>query len=566
MKKLLKSHKILSTNIYFHHHSSLVCLFLSLSITSSSSNIECKYGNNNYFKIGDIYHCKVISSLSITTPESAQIGVITGAHSTSKTNDDVHGLQIYGNTVELFPRGIEKFFKNLKAITLGSCKIKEIYQTDLKPFPKITYLYIPTSEIEVLEEGLFEFNTELQVLGVEGTKVTHIDPNIFDHLIKLDHFWFQQVPCADTKYIYSSRSAVEVAITNVKTRCINSEYSELDVKIKDLESEAKSLSSEKFKEKLANLEKTFKASKFFKFRPLKERFENLKSLKNDNSVIITTTASTTVSSNLKPNQNLEKCPATSNPENFTIDSLKNITVDLKSSKCGLKDDFAEIKDHIKMSQSTSIASLNEITSKINDIKSSNSQLLDSQNAALNDLKLTQNDIKNVISTSQSAIIDSLSNLTKNLKSSQEDTKILQYEIKGSVSDMESSLSGLKAFQNDVKVALIKLKTTQNEMKISIDEFKVGKSENFEGNSEDVGVKLGSLEGKMDYIEGQLLDFKAENAENLKNIQKEMTNKLHKMSTNFDEKIKGIENRLMKKFEEILEEKFGKILNEKFGTV
>jgi hypothetical protein len=244
--------------------------------------------------------------LFITTPESAQIDAITGTHSALINNDNVLGFYLYVGTVELFPRGIEKFFKNIKALTIGSCKTKEIYQSDLKPFPKLAYLYMPGSEIEVLEEGLFDFNPELQVLGVEGSKVIHIDPNVFDHLTKLDHFWFQQVPCAKEAYIYGPRSAAEAAIKNVKTRCVNSEYSELDAKINALQNEAKSLSSKDFRIKLENLEKTFKNSKFSKFRPLKGMFESLKSSKNHESVISTTTASTTVSSNSKSNIDLEK--------------------------------------------------------------------------------------------------------------------------------------------------------------------------------------------------------------------------------------------------------------------
>ncbi|KAL7011799.1 hypothetical protein ACKWTF_014463 [Chironomus riparius] len=516
---------------------SLVCFMLSLSISTSSTNLACKYETTNYYKFGSLYHCNIVTALYITTQESAQIGAISGVHTALKTNDDVAGIYSNGKTIELFPRGFEKVFKNIKAITLGSSKIKEIYQEDLKPFPKLVYLYIPSSDIEVLEEGLFDFNLELQILGIEGTKVNHIDPNIFDKLTKLDHFWFQHVSCAATDYIYGSRTSVEEAIKNVKTRCISNEYLEHDANIKGLESEITILSSEEFKIKWEKFEKSFKNSKFSKFQPLKSRFEALKSSKIDNS-------DSSVSSDPKPNSDLEKCSSKPNSLSFMISELKDFTLDLKSSQCGLKD---HLKDQIKESTTSS---LNDITLKVNDIKSTSSQLLESQMSAFTYLKLSQTDLKEAISILPSNIIDSL---IKNLKSSHDDARILQYEIKGSVSDMESSLSGLKTFQNDVKVALIKLKTTQNEIKISIDELKVGKSENSA-----CGEKAGNLES----LESQLGDIKAENAENFKNIQKELTNKLHKMSINFDEKVKGIESRIMKKIEEVLDEKLGKLLNAK----
>ena len=144
------------------------------------------------------------------------------------------------------------FFKNIKAFLFNSCKIKEIYQDDLKPFRNLAFLRITGSDIEVLEEGLFAYNPELQVVGIEGSKLTHIDPNIFDHLTKLDHFWFQQASCVNIKYISDSRSKVEAAINSMKARCVSMEYLQLDANLKALERESKILSFDQFKKNFEN--------------------------------------------------------------------------------------------------------------------------------------------------------------------------------------------------------------------------------------------------------------------------------------------------------------------------
>ena len=72
-------------------------------------------------------------------------------------------------------------------------------------------------------------------------------------------------------------------------------------------------------------------------------------------------------------------------------------------------------------------------------------------------------------------------------------------------------------------------------------------------------KFVKLEEKLESIEQHLTSFEVRNAER---IEKELANTRHKITIHLDEKIKGIEQRLISKFNEILEEKLEMIFKDK----
>jgi len=231
--------------------------------------------------VGSIYRCYVNNNPKIITKESAEINLIIGTHENSKSNDDVIGFDAREKTINFFPKGLDKFFKNLKLIYINTCQLKEIYQSDLKVFPNLVYFGLFDNDIEVIEEGLFDFNPNLEAVGFSEAKIIYIDPNVFDHLTKLSDFWFYSVPCID-QYISNSKEMVQEAIKIVKSKCLNSEFLLLVNQIKNLEIESKTLSSETFNTKLLEFENIFKISKFSKFRPLNYKFEMFKNESSSN--------------------------------------------------------------------------------------------------------------------------------------------------------------------------------------------------------------------------------------------------------------------------------------------
>jgi len=135
----------------------------------------------------------------------------------------VEGFYAEFETIKFFPKGLDKLFKNLKLIHMYYCDLKEIHQSDLKPFPNLVYFRLALNKIEVIEAGLFDYNPNLEFVGFWESKIIHIDPNVFDHLYKLSYLWLSTVPCINIDF-YDSREQVKKAIKIVKSNCSNSEF------------------------------------------------------------------------------------------------------------------------------------------------------------------------------------------------------------------------------------------------------------------------------------------------------------------------------------------------------
>ena len=209
--------------------------------------------------------------------KSAIISAAYGDHEGNKTNNDVIGLFSESEFIEYFPKDAEKFFGNLEAIQLLFCPLKEILQSDLKSLTKLTYLSIGHSHIEVIEEGLFDYNPNLQYLIFDGSKVIHIDPNVFDNLSKLKTFHVYALPCSG-QLRSELDFEIKIAIQRFKAECVNSEYLELSGQLEDLKNQSATLNRQDFSEKLEKFEVRFNNSKFSKFRPLKNKYENIKNV------------------------------------------------------------------------------------------------------------------------------------------------------------------------------------------------------------------------------------------------------------------------------------------------
>jgi len=500
-------------------------------------SIECSYSTTYWITLKNFYYCSVNIDPSITTQESANITSISGNHLNGKTNSDVSGIYANSKTINYFPRGLETFFMNIKAIEIINCKLKEIHQDDLKPFPKLVEIWLYINSLEVLEEGLFDYNPDLEYIHFRNNKIVHIEPKIFDHLSKLSTLILSSNSCV-SKNVENSTSEVKNLIQNVKSQCINSEFSSLKEKLENLEKDSKTLNSEEFGEKLATFEKTFNASKFAKFRPLNYKFEALKKPKFD------TTKTLDFEKNLGNMSDLMTKVIT-NVNDLNIEGIKGSIDGFESTLGVLKRGQSNIADSIN--QVCTKASLNQV---LNQIQENILNLENKISTKIDDSKnINKSSLDNLKSTLNLVQTD-LSDSTKTLKTSQDD-------LKSSIGDIEATLSGLKTSQNDLKSSINKIKNSQNEMKILMDDQKMQKDDNPEDKFKLFGDKIGSLEG-------QFTDFKSDNAEKLAQIQKELTNTRHKITVTIDEKVKGIEKHLMKKFEEILEEKLGKILEEKLA--
>jgi len=131
---------------------------LALFGSSQSASFECRYLSGEWSDIGTIYWCEVQNAVNITSLDAAQVDDISGTHKTGYNNDNVEGFRVYYKAqIHYFPRGLNKFFKNLKVIYISNMGLKEVHQSDLKHFPKLQLLTLLGNKLEIIEENLLDF-------------------------------------------------------------------------------------------------------------------------------------------------------------------------------------------------------------------------------------------------------------------------------------------------------------------------------------------------------------------------------------------------------------------------
>ena len=149
-------------------------MILTLTGTSSSTEVSCTYRNSLFWAATNMYNCYVIKELNINSEEKAVITGASGEHFSGKSSDSEIVFYSYDRNVHFFPKGLDKVFRNLNGIILYSEPICLIQQSDLKPYTKLVFLQLADTNIEVLEDGLFDFNLELKYLALNENKILHI--------------------------------------------------------------------------------------------------------------------------------------------------------------------------------------------------------------------------------------------------------------------------------------------------------------------------------------------------------------------------------------------------------
>lgn len=468
---------------------------------------------------------------NIRSPDSAKIDAVTGTHKHLKSNNEVVNFWAQSVTIRYFPKDLHKFLHSLKGFIIYYCELQEIHQEDFASFPNLVYLRFQFNAIEIIEEDLFKYNPHLEFIELNEPRISHIDGNVFDHLIQLNYFWALQISCINRK-IDSSRGGVVSVIKLVKSQCASLKFLEIELKVAILEIESESLNFEIFKANLDAFEISYNNSNFLKFRPLNERLANLKLIKNGSLNELSRN-----SDKLQPSVNKS---ASYDPEapQCLAGNIDEVIKNLESSTNDLRTQQSELKTSIDECVINHSSNLNTIQSTLSQITSNLANINVTQARTSNDHEVLKS---------------MASDLTVQFNDQKTKFETSQDELKGSISDVETSISNIKASQNDVKSSLMKLRTSQNEIKIALDELKTGSSED---KLAEFAEKLENFEQKLD---DHFMKFEVRNA---KKMEKELTNTRHKIAVNLDEKFKRIEKRLMSKFEEILEEKLRKIFKEK----
>lgn len=169
---------------------------------------------------------------------------------TTSSWSNIKLLNIESLALTTFPKGIEKSFPAIEGIQIGPSQIKLIKQSDLKPFRQLKVFCLHTSELETVDEDLFDFNLELLEFHLEGNKIKHVGVGLFNALTKLQTADFNKNLCINMRV--DDRSLLPGLINELEARCamppqepeveiLRRELARLQLKIKSLEAKIKTV-------------------------------------------------------------------------------------------------------------------------------------------------------------------------------------------------------------------------------------------------------------------------------------------------------------------------------------
>ena len=131
------------------------------------------------------------------------------------------GFYAKDKTFNYFPRGLQKYFDNLELIVISNGHVKEIHQTDLKPFSELKLLLLPNNQIEIIEENLFEFNRKLVKISFYSNCIFYVHPKVFVNLQSLNSIDMKFNACVNDKIENSKNITMFMKSNCASSECTN---------------------------------------------------------------------------------------------------------------------------------------------------------------------------------------------------------------------------------------------------------------------------------------------------------------------------------------------------------
>lgn len=194
----------------------LILLIAFGSFCSSALSFELKCEYNMIYS----YTCNFHGNLQITSKSGREISAVQGQHFTGKSSNDVKFFDVYQKSINLFPRGVTKFFKNIEIVQIYGSNLQEVTKLDLREFnAKLKILWLDSNKIKVIDADLFEFNKNLELITLIDNQIVHIENGAFSGLKKLQVLHVNENPCTVDSDFGDNRPQVLKLIPKVEKQC-----------------------------------------------------------------------------------------------------------------------------------------------------------------------------------------------------------------------------------------------------------------------------------------------------------------------------------------------------------
>ena len=158
----------------------------------------------------------IVQNLTILCKDRVSAISILNRHYIIQSNK-VKIIEFKNQDIRFFPSGMERFFKNLEAISMINSPLNEIKKNDIEVFRKLKKLLVENCELETLDSNLFDSNKKLRLISFKGNKLKVIGDKIFVSLKQLNFLDLRNNHCIDREL----KSAVDVLelMNEIKYMC-----------------------------------------------------------------------------------------------------------------------------------------------------------------------------------------------------------------------------------------------------------------------------------------------------------------------------------------------------------
>jgi hypothetical protein len=165
--------------------------------------------------LGSAFACKT-QDLNISSPQTRQITKVFP----ERSDKTVNAFLVLDQNCELFPSGIDNFFKNLEGIAVQRSNLQKITKNDLKPFGDLLSISLFGNKLQYIEHELFRYNPKLAQVSLFQNQLQHIFPTAFD-LGHLKVLYLNSNPCIDQDAL--SPTKIEELKCDLVTKCKTTE-------------------------------------------------------------------------------------------------------------------------------------------------------------------------------------------------------------------------------------------------------------------------------------------------------------------------------------------------------
>lgn len=165
----------------------IICFsLLAKSQPCSIHNVQIvcsEIANVDYDYVGVFLRCIVDKLVTSKVPESSVSSVLDSNRQALNNLNQILGLYSGDAVFSFIPRGITSKLPNLKVLNFENNYIQSLNKDNLKEFgSKLEYLSLRNNKLTSIDADLFQYNSNLRVVYLNGNPIRNIEPQFFANL------------------------------------------------------------------------------------------------------------------------------------------------------------------------------------------------------------------------------------------------------------------------------------------------------------------------------------------------------------------------------------------------